>query len=508
VKHRIGIGIWLLLGLASRCLAHVGSPDVYFQGSAGPYHLVVSVRTPPMIPGVAEIQIRSDTAGLRTIQATPLYLVGPGSKYPPPPDALQHVPGDPQSFTGKLWLMDAGSWQVQILADGSLGRGELALPVPAFARSTLPMQRGLGVLLGSLMILLVAALVSIFGAARREAALPPGEEPSARQKQGAWRAMALALVLIIAALAIGNWWWNSVAIANETRKIYQPPNLAVSFATDTITLHIAESRWHIRRPDTVMTEIIPDHGHLMHLFLVREPAMDRMYHLHPQQQPDDADTFVESVAGVEPGRYRVFADIVRASGFPDTMVADVKIPPTTGEAMTGDDSDASAKPLSWEGAGNLTARLSGGARMVWERGPGPLVSNELVWFRFRVEDAEGKPAADLEPYMGMALHAEFIRSDFSVFAHVHPDGTVPMAALDLAAANLGQKPTKSTAAASTMVGTDMSMPEMTAGTSSGRASEEELSFPYGFPKPGLYRIFVQVKRKGQVETGVFDAKVN
>jgi hypothetical protein len=34
-----------------------------------------------------------------------------------------------------------------------------------------------------------------------------------------------------------------------------------------------------------------------------------------------------------------------------------------------------------------------------------------------------------------------------------------------------------------------------------------VSFPYGFPRPGAYRIFVQVKRGGQIETGIFDAKV-
>jgi hypothetical protein len=32
-----------------------------------------------------------------------------------------------------------------------------------------------------------------------------------------------------------------------------------------------------------------------------------------------------------------------------------------------------------------------------------------------------------------------------------------------------------------------------------------VSFPYGFPSPGRYRIFVQMKHGDTVETGVFDA---
>lgn len=35
----------------------------------------------------------------------------------------------------------------------------------------------------------------------------------------------------------------------------------------------------------------------------------------------------------------------------------------------------------------------------------------------------------------------------------------------------------------------------------------EISIPYGFPKPGTYRIFLQIKRAGRVETVVFDTLV-
>lgn len=183
------------------------------------------------------------------------------------------------------------------------------------------------------------------------------------------------------------------------------------------------------------------------------------------------------------------------------MVAETDLPELAGRDLAGDDSLASAVSLSDAVQDNLSARLADGGRMVWEREPGALAANRLLWFRFRVENAGGKSVSDLEPHMGMAGHAEFIRSDFSVFAHVHPDGSAAMAAESLANARFAVP-----GAASAMT----SMPGMVAG-SDGTATEKlpaEVSFPYGFPKGGVYRIFVQVNRKGNLETGVFDAQVN
>jgi hypothetical protein len=499
VDHRIAI-LFLIPLLGAPCLAHVGSPDVYFQGEAGPYHLAITIRTPQMIPGVAEIEIRSNEPGIRRVKFVPLYIVGPGSKYPPPPDVLLPSKDDPQFFTGKLWLMASGSWQVRIEADGDRGSGTVAVPVPAFARNTMPMQKDLGALLSGLMILLVLAIVSIFGAARREGQLEPGQPSGQPQKRAARVAMVIAFAIVVGLLSLGGWWWNVAAADRAQRMIYEPPQLFVSLLPGgKMLLRVGDSAWHSRRTEAVSTKIIPDHGHLMHLFLIRGQQMDRFHHLHPAE--DKGGVFLDDLPPVSAGHYQIFADIVRESGFPDTLVSEVDLPEIPGQPLGGDDSATNAPALSPNAPGNLDFALPDGGRMIWERQPGVLPANQLLWFRFHVQDATGITATDLEPYMGMAGHAEFVRSDLSVFAHVHPDGSASMAAVELAQASLpGNSSHPSTVSSNSMPGMDM--PGM-----NGRAPLSGVSFPYGFPKPGLYRIFVQLKRAGHVETGVFDTWV-
>lgn len=489
------------------CWAHVGSPDVYFQGLAGPYHLTVTIRTPAMIPGVASVEIRSSDPGVSSIRVVPLYIVGPGAKYPPPPDALAQSKEDPQFFSGKIWLMESGSWQVRVQVNGSQGAGEIAVPVPAAARNTLPMQKSLGALLFALMTLLFLAIVSILGAARREGTLEPGQDLQPNQKRrGRW-VMAGTAVIVLGILFFGNMWWNSEAHTKALQMIYKAPQLNVSLAPGgKMQLRMSDSSWHASRPETVMTKLIPDHGHLEHLFLIRVPQMDRFYHLHPDLVPGSPNTFTVDLPHVPIGHYQVYADIVRESGFPDTMVTEIDLPDISGVPLSGDNSNATAPPIpddSSESKLNAPVTEKGvvdvlpdRSRMVWERGPIPLSANHFVWLRFRLEDPQGKPANDVEPYMGMAGHAEIIRSDRSVFAHIHPDGSVAMAALELAQKNSAESASANGNGAATM---DMQMPM-------GKVSPE-VSFPYGFPKAGEYRMFVQIKRAGRIETGVFDTVV-
>jgi hypothetical protein len=495
--RRRTIGILALALLAALSLsAHVGSPNVFFDGDAGPYHLYVTVRVPQVIPGIAEIQVRSASNDVERIEIVPMRLSGAGSNFPPTPDAAERSPEDPQFFAGSLWLMESGALKVRVSVVGSKGKGELAVPVPAFAQKTLPMERSLGGLLGFLMVFLAIGLVFIAGAASREGSLEPGESPSPAKARRARMVMAVTAVIVVGILYLGKAWWGAEA-SNYRRDVnfFKPPEAETQLENGNRLVIRAKGQDPEWSELVKMADVIPDHNHLMHLFLISTPGMDRMWHLHPER--GEGGVFVEDLPDMPRGHYQVFADIVDKGGFPWTLVGQVDLPQIAGKSLAGDDSTWTGTALAAPAGGPSVAQLADGGRIVWEKGSAPLVANTAMVFKFKVEDKDGNPAKDMEPYMGMAGHAEFVSSDMSVFAHIHPAGSASMAALDLA--NAGA--TGRAAAVDGSIPSLMAMPMVTG------SLPPQVSFPYGFPKPGEYRIFVQVKRAGRVATGVFDAHV-
>lgn len=471
----------LLLAISPAAFAHVGSPDVFYEGNAGPYRLLVAVRPPAVVPGVAEVEVRSTSPDVRVVRVVPLRLTGPGAQFAPTPDVAQRSADDPQFYTGSLWLMGFGSWQVRVEADGTQGRGELSVPVPAMALRTATMQRGLGASLLALMAVLVLGIVSIVGASVREAQLEPGVAPPERNRRRAAVVMGVTLVLVCLAVYLGGKWWDSEATAYASN-IYKPIQMTASVENGgRLVLELHDTGWF---RFSKLDDLVPDHGHLMHLYVISAPAMDRVWHLHPEEtMPGE---FAMELPAMPAGRYRLYADIVHADGIGETGTTEVEIPALAGAPPGPDDAAGSGPPITQADFSLTTALLSDGYRMVWERGPGPLRVKRAELFRFRLEDANGNPAEHMELYMGMAGHAAFVRDDFQVFAHVHPSGSAPMAALMMTRDSRGMHNMQS-------MRTD--------------APPAGVSFPYGFPQPGNYCIFVQVKRAGKVETGIFDARV-
>ncbi len=458
---------------------HVGSPDIFFEGNAGPYRLLITIRPPQVVPGVAEIEIRSASPDVRQIHVVPLRLGFKGAQFTPVPDTAQRSHEDPQFYTGALWLMATGSWQVRVDVDGAQGPGRISVPVPALATRVAGMQKAMAATLALLALVLIFGLVSIAGAAVRDAMLEPGKQPDPVRVRRARVVMLVTAVLLVVGLWFGNGWWNSEA-GSYSRIIFKPLQLKTEVVDGSrLILQLEDPGWLNRRTD----DLLPDHNHLMHLYVIHVPEMDLVWHLHPERTGDA--NFEQRLPAMPAGRYALYGDVVHANGLAETAAGEIQLPPIAGSPLTGDDAAGTGPIVTRADYTRTASPLARGYRMVWERGEGKLHTRQPYEFRFRLEDAQGKPADGMELYMGMLGHAAFVSTDRGVFAHVHPSGSVPMPAIELA------QPENPHAGHMMM--------------QSGLPAE--VSFPYGFPKPGAYRIFVQMKRAGEIVTGMFDTEV-
>src|SRR5260370_41565175 len=103
----------------------------------------------------------------------------------------------------------------------------------------------------------------------------------------------------------------------------------------------------------------------MHLFLIRTPAMDQVFHLHPQQVTEAE--FAQPVPPGASGTYQAFADVVDATGLPWTLVGTVQLSDSRGAALEGDDSGAKTPPLASGDGDSTSFTLPDGCQMTWRR---------------------------------------------------------------------------------------------------------------------------------------------
>jgi hypothetical protein len=475
--------------------AHVGSPDAVQDGQAGPYHLLVTVRPPDVVPGVAQIEVRTFDDDVADISVVPLPLRGPGVDSPPVADRARPSSGDRHRYDSTVWLMRTGAWQVRITVDGARGAGALSIPVPALARAVRPMPAVLVGLLVALLLLLMTGFVAIVGASLRESDLAAGARPDRRRLRRGRAGMAVAAAVLAVALLGGRGWWSGEARLYR-KLLYKPMRVVATQASPgTLTLALSDPGWMRWRE---IDDLVPDHGHPMHLFLVRAPDLDAIAHLHPRLV--DNARFDQATPPLPAGSYRLFGDIVHRTGLDETVSTEVTLhgpppapvgrgapsgPATAALTARFDPDDALALiPHAADAASPVFAFADGRGRLRWLAPRAPR-AGETVALDFEAETPDGRPAPGIQAYMGMAGHAMIVARDFSVFAHIHPTGSVPMAALALIE---GAAPLP-----------DHSHHAMT--------FAPRVKFPCVFPHAGAYRLFVQIKEDGRIETAAFDLEV-
>lgn len=476
--------------------AHIGSQSVVFENQAPPVPVRVIIRPPGVVPGLADIDVRVLTNGVKRVTVLPVHWRA-GVEGSPPPDVAEPVQGEPNLYHAQLWLMARGAYSVHVQVETTNGAAKVIVPVNSLSTTRLPMSGGLGGILAALGILLFLLAATIVGAAVRESILAPGLQPTSCRRWAGRAAIGLAAAVLALSLVGGRAWWNSKDRDYRNNRMHKPVNCASDVRVEgsqritrlTILTNEARAAW---------PGLVPDHGKLMHVFMVREPGLDVLVHVHPVRRTHWQ--FEAVLPSLPAGDYRLYADVTHETGFSQTLTALARVPeapsaPASGGALSPADPDD-----SWF-AGTPTAGKSeyelGDERvMKWERAK-PIIAGRETSLRFVVLEKDGS-LSRLEPYMSMLGHAAIRRDDGSVFTHLHPAGSVSVAAQQVFQLRSGDKPPKRITP---------EMMERLCQPPSGDLPQQPLSFPYEFPKPGRYRIWVQIKAGGKVQTGTFDTDV-
>lgn len=197
-----------------------------------------------------------------------------------------------------------------------------------------------------------------------------------------------------------------------------------------------------------------EHERRLHLIVVRRDLRG-FQHLHPTLAADG--TWSAPLTLAEAGSYRLFADFSR-DGEAFTLASDLRV---DGDADLQPLPDPAARVVSDGGdAVELTtgAGAHGGTDGAHDAAaaPAPARAGASQTLRFAIT-RDGAPVA-LQPYLGADGHLVALREGDLAFLHVHPSGAGP-------------------------------------------------AFATTFPTPGRYRLFLQYKVAGRVETAAVTQEV-
>jgi hypothetical protein len=416
---------------------------------------------PTAVPGSAEVQVMlKDRKVNDPVEVWVREIPPEGEQQAPPWSPATAI--DQSLFSKPLPLMVLGVWRAQIRVKGSRGEGTIGMPVSARVAAPKAMNMRIAVALVGLFGLLYSSgyqlLVGLGSATEQEAS------------QGAIRRgriyAAIGLTVLSGYVSILAYVWYLAHV--NTRSVSVPPLTSElgSISPTMMELRIKDSD---ERP---LVDLQPDHGKMMHMVVVEMPGAARFFHLHPRRVGPGRFQF----ATPPPGNYKLFADVCRSSGEGETVTTNLDVDAAGGSTSFEDPDDSASTQPAFGAlpAEAMTYSVGDGLKITWKNSARSINKCDLQKLTFELSDDRRRPLP-LEPYMGMDGHLLIMRSDANVFAHVHPMGTLP-----------GMMP----------------MHDM------ANMSKTDVSFPYGFPDRGLYRLWVQVKYQGRVRTGVVDVRVN
>ena len=277
-------------------------------------------------------------------------------------------------------MMTAGAWQVRVAVAGDRGEGTLSVPVPTLPQATLGMTLALRALLFALDAPALRRLHrhrlghGARGAARRR------RDARRRARAAAAASPAgVAACVVVAAVFFGNWWWTAEA-SSYARYVYKPLQAHAggdagrtpqarrcAIPGGLPTPAPRRPRRRSRPPDAPVRRVAGARSLLA-------SASRR------SQRPARSNTRLPDMPA---GEYELFADLVHATGVSETVTGTLDTPAIRGAPLTGDDSAWAARAVRDVSRRRRRTHRLGPRRDSRSR------PKRLTMFTFRVEDAAG-----------------------------------------------------------------------------------------------------------------------
>ena len=271
---------------------------------------------------------------------------------------------------------------------------------------------------------------------------------------------------------------ETVKDVNEAKPAYR-----AEFATDPVEVKAGESVTLSFTVKDAKSAAVRDlqvvHEKPMHLLVVSNDLAE-FNHLHPEPQEDGS--FKVTHTFPSGGAYKLYADFTppNASQIVDRLDLNVAGDARARAALVAD---------------QTTTKTIDGLRVTM-RPDKPLRAGDELLLNFAAADAKtGKPATDLQPYLGSLAHFVIISEDTTDFLHAHP---MTKEKMKEAGAHGGMdheaKPHAHDAA------------EIKDEAKEG-ASPSEVAAHTTFPRAGLYKVWAQFQRGGRVITVPYVVRV-
>ena len=470
----------------------IGHLNSIFEGVAGEIPVRVIVKTSGVVPGLADINIRVFSDKVHQVTARPIYWHA-GEKGAPPADIAHPVKGENNLYSTQLWLMNFGSYNVQVKIYSGEEIFEVNVPVNSLALEIKEMESSLVIILWLFMLLLIFGAVNIITISYRESTIHPDDSPSLDRIRKAKFVMAISFVLVIGILYSGYNWWDDV------EKLYAN-NLFQSLQTEVKIVIINNQnilKVTITDPAIVegrMPDIIPDHGKIIHMYLVKDD-LSVLSHIHPSRSIKNKYVFEVLMPPVPKGNYSVYMDITYESGLTETVLTPIEY----------------KSPIELMEIGKVPIRDPDDSwthdkmqhKIIWLNKKNEYLQEEEIKLEFQAFNFKKVPTK-LEPYIQMGGHGALISPDNNVFIHFHPIGTISMASQQIF--DKQQELATNEKSGICYYG----LPIDTAKTySEGLQSNiGRVSFPpLSLDKAGDYYMWVQVKTEGEVVTEKFSFTV-